>query len=507
MNHIGSFSLVTACRLLCAVGALATWASPASATLVNKYTFNDNTANDSMGGQNGVVVDNTGISRYTGGAIDLSANNGAGSNQDFSLPTTVGTYVDLPNGIFTSAVNGGTFGAVSIETWITVQQHNNWAEAFVFGTSNGGENMSNSGSATAYIALIPQSGATPQDFRATTKAATGNPAETPIIGSPTPLTTNQRHHIVLVLDQNDPTAGANGTASLYLNNGAPVTAEIRPLLDQVVDNNNWLGRSQWPDTLFDGSIDEFRIYDHALSASEVASSFTIGPDPAPLPVLVVNRDTGAVSLDNESAVNVQVKGYSITSAAAGLNPASWTSIDAGNAFDPDGTWTAQSSTSTNLAESVTGGTLDGGTLTPSGTPGIGTPWIRTPFEDLEFSFTLGDNTTGFGQVQYTGHGGVPFGRSDLNGDGTVNVTDWSLFLPNSFTTFPGETTVGAYRKGDLDGDNDNDYADFLFFKADFIAANGAAAFAQLVGAVPEPSSLALAALALAMVGVKFRRTN
>jgi hypothetical protein len=190
-----------------------------------------------------------------------------------------------------------------------------------------------------------------------------------------------------------------------------------------------------------------------------------------------------------------------------LNPATWTSIDAGNAFDPDGTWTAQSSTSTNLAESVTAGTLDGGTLGPAASRGIGTPWIKTPFEDLVFGFTLGDGTNGFGLVQYTGHGGVPVGRSDLNGDGSVNLADWSLFFPNSFTTLASETAVGAYRKGDLDGDKDNDYADFQLFKSDFISANGAAAFATLEGAVPEPSSLALAALTLMIVRFRLRRTN
>jgi hypothetical protein len=475
---------------------------------VNKYTFNDKTANDSVGGQHGVVVDNTGISRFTGGAIDLSGNNGAGSNQDFALPTTVGAFVDLPNGVFTNAVNSGTFGQVTLEIWLRPQQNRAWAEAFVFGTSNGGEGMSNSGAATAYIAMIPQSGAAPNDFRATTKAATGNPAETPIIGTPaTPLAPNQRHHVVLVLDQIDTTAGANGTASLYLNNGTPSTAEIRPLLEQVVDNNNWLGRSQWPDPLFDGLIDEFRIYDQALSAEQVSQSFTTGPDPVALPELTVNRDTGAITLTNPSNSSVQLKGYTITSAAGSLDPITWTSIDADNTFDPNGTWTSQSSTSTNLAESVTGGTLDGGALGPAASRGIGTPWIKAPFEDLVFGFTLGDNSTGFGIVNYTGNGGAVFGRSDLNGDGTVNVADWSLFLPNAFTTFTSDTTVAAYRKGDLDGDKDSDFTDFQLFKADFIAINGAAAFAELSGAVPEPASLVLAAIALAIAGMRVRRTH
>jgi hypothetical protein len=512
MNRNGSFSSTMACRLACAIGVLAACGSPASAVLVNKYTFNNNTANDSIGGQNGVIVDNTGISKYTGGAIDLSGNNGAGSNQDFSQPATIGTFVDLPNGVFSSAVtstaSGGVFGAASLEIWFTTQQNRGWAEAYSMGSSAAGENLSTGGG--SYVAVIPQSGTTPTEFRATTRDGAANAEAwvnnvTPL----PPLPTGVKQHVVYTLDHNDTDGGTkpNGTGRLYLNGTGVGAAEIRGFLDTIPDVNNWLGRSQWGDPLYDGSIDEFRIYNHALTAGEVTASFNTGPDPAPLPVLIVNRDTGGISLANQSPGNVQIKGYSVTSVAGGLNPATWTSIDAGNAFDPDGTWTAQSSVSTNLAESVTGGTLDGGTLAPTASRGIGTPWIKTPFEDLAFGFTLGDGSTGFGQVQYTGHGGVPFGRSDLNGDGSVNVVDWSLFLPNSFKSFAGDTAVAAYRKGDLDGDKDSDYADFQLFKSDFIAANGAAAFATLEGAVPEPSSFALAALAFVMVRFRLRRTN
>jgi hypothetical protein len=252
--------------------------------------------------------------------------------------------------------------------------------------------------------------------------------------------------------------------------------------------------------LFDGLIDEFRIYNHALSAAEVTASFNTGPEAAPLPVLVINRDTGAISLDNKSTVNVQVKGYSIASPIGTLNPATWTSINAGNTFDPDGTWTGPSPTIFSLAESVTGGTLDGGTLAPSASRSIGTPWVKTFMEDVEFTFTLGDNSTRRGEIQYLG---APRPRSDLNGDGTVNVADWAVFLPNTFTNFPSETPVGAYLKGDLDGDLDNDYADFRLFKADFAAVNGSAAAAQL-NLVPEPSALFLATMA-AIGSLRVRR--
>jgi hypothetical protein len=501
MNHDGIFSIATAARL-CALGFLATCASPAAADLVNKYTFNNNTANDSIGGQHGTVIDNTGISKYTGGAIDLTGNGDTtGSNQDFSLPTTVGTYVDLPNGIFTAAVNNGAPGAVTLEVWATPQVNRNWARIADFGTSDQGEGFSTGGGNSSYVIIVPQNGiGGANDHKVT--ASTHSPGNESFLFGNGPLTPGVRHHVVLTLDHLDNSAGANGTAKLYVDNGAPVISPIVNgiFLDSITDNNNWLGRAQWGDPLFDGLIDEFRIYSHALSQAEVSSSFATGPEPAPLPVLVVNRSavgtTGAISLANQTAGNVQIKSYSVTSASGSLNPATWTSIDALNAFDPDGTWATQSLTSTNITESVTGGNLDGGTLAPSTSRGIGQPWRKTPFEDLVFNFTLGDGTTGSGLVQYTGS---PAPRSDLNGDSLVTAADWSLFLPHSFTSFPGDLAVAAYLKGDLDGDKDNDYVDFILFRADYNAANGAGSFAALLSGVPEPSSLALVAMTFAVL--------
>jgi hypothetical protein len=54
----------------------------------------------------------------------------------------------------------------------------------------------------------------------------------------------------------------------------------------------------------------------------------------------------------------------------------------------------------------------------------------------------------------------------------------------------GETNIGAYLKGDLDGDRDNDFDDFQEFRRAFTLANGAAAFEALLAGqnVPEPGS-------------------
>ena len=76
-----------------------------------------------------------------------------------------------------------------------------------------------------------------------------------------------------------------------------------------------------------------------------------------------------------------------------------------------------------------------------------------------------------------------------------------------FSFIHHNVTNYIYLKGDLDGDKDNDFADFEFFKTDFIAANGAAAFAQLTGVVPEPGTLVLAVAALVALGLNIRRVK
>ena len=65
---------------------------------------------------------------------------------------------------------------------------------------------------------------------------------------------------------------------------APVSGEIVAVndeLSQLDDVNCWIGRSQFSaDTGLSASIDEFRIYDVALTTEQVALSFASGPEPA-----------------------------------------------------------------------------------------------------------------------------------------------------------------------------------------------------------------------------------
>jgi len=68
--------------------------------------------------------------------------------------------------------------------------------------------------------------------------------------------------------------------TLYVD-GMLACAKALPFdLSDIDDVNCWLGRSQFAsDGGFVGTIEEFRIYDVALSASQVALSYQAGPDP------------------------------------------------------------------------------------------------------------------------------------------------------------------------------------------------------------------------------------
>jgi hypothetical protein len=102
--------------------------------------------------------------------------------------------------------------------------------------------------------------------------------------------------------------------------------------------------------------------------------------------------------------------------------------------------------------------------------------------------------------------GVSFPLGDLNFDSEIDAEDYSLFLAGNYTDLSGLDSDTAYRRGDLDRDLDNDFNDFRIFKQEFIAANGAQAWADLATRVPEPTGLVLAAIIIAAVVTIPRRT-
>jgi hypothetical protein len=84
------------------------------------------------------------------------------------------------------------------------------------------------------------------------------------------VTTNVWHHVVAVLDAS--------AMRLYFDGieAASTTSVKLTTLDLGAMPNEWIGRSEFSsDPYFDGMIDEFRVYDRALSADEVAALFAV----------------------------------------------------------------------------------------------------------------------------------------------------------------------------------------------------------------------------------------
>jgi hypothetical protein len=210
---------------------------------------------------------------FSGSQLDLSANTGQGSNN-----ITEDAYVDLPNGIISAAASGGQSGAITLEFWATISATQTWQRFGDFGTSNNGEDTSASGTTSQYLLISPNSGRHTDGLEITNHPASN--AGEPNVGVTGPLANGVEHHVVAVYDHTDTSAGPNGTMTLY-HNGALVGSNLLHAdfdITSPVDNNNWLGRSQWPDPVFDGSYNEFRIYDGAVSAGHAQQAYGFGPD-------------------------------------------------------------------------------------------------------------------------------------------------------------------------------------------------------------------------------------
>jgi hypothetical protein len=225
--------------------------------LVHRYSFNDGTANDSVGSANGTLVGNATIS---GGQLVLS-------NTTSVAPAT--NYLQLPAGILTNSVNGTSNDpAVTVEAWATIKAGQyTWANLFDFGnrdTSGQSEydiHVCVHASDNSTIAGISDSDNANVDYQYID------------LGSGSSLDGSTNVHITAVFN---PPAGY---MAIYLNGvlaGADYNVTIPMSGVQAV--RNIIGADNWPDPGMQGTIDEFRIYNGALTANEIAATQVLGPN-------------------------------------------------------------------------------------------------------------------------------------------------------------------------------------------------------------------------------------
>jgi len=233
----------TKSSLLCAFSALLIAASAASAQnaapapiLVHRYSF-DKDATDSVGHANGTLM---GTASISGGQVHLDGTNG--------------TYVDLPGGLIAG------YPSVTFEFWASLGANRTWARVFDQGSTNGAN-----GQHDLYFCAHG-----PNDFRLTIM----DPHPRERVARARGNVDNQTNlQVVCVLD---PPTGFEG---IYTNGVLACVTNGLTSLSSVDTNCFFLGRSLFrSDPPLNGSIDEFRIYNGAMSAAAVVASYKNGPN-------------------------------------------------------------------------------------------------------------------------------------------------------------------------------------------------------------------------------------
>jgi len=200
------------------------------------------------------------------------------SGQALSLNGTANAYTTLPAGLL-STVNDFT-----ISTWVKVDALATWARAFDFGTGT-----------TNYMFLAP-------------KGSTGFPRYAITTGSGE-QGINGTSAIPVGVWTNFAVTQSGALAILYVNGVEVGRNAAMTLKPSSLGNTtqNWIGKSQFTgDPMLTGSIDEFKIYNRALTASEVLAAVNAALPPAPTGLAATG--TNQVSLS-----------WAATSGASGYN--------------------------------------------------------------------------------------------------------------------------------------------------------------------------------------------
>ncbi len=203
------------------------------------------------------------IARYLfdGDSLDVSGNANHATRSGSPVFTTgktgqalafdgVDDFVTLP----VAAVN---FNDITICTWVKWNGGANWQRIFDFGND------------TAFNLYL-----SPKTSDGKLRFGIRDGAGEQTLNAP-PLIAGQWTHVAVTL-QGD-------VGKLYVNGVLADTQTITYNPSYFGPANVWLGKSQWPDPLLTGSLDDFRIYNLALSGAQLASI----AQPAP-PVFAVD---------------------------------------------------------------------------------------------------------------------------------------------------------------------------------------------------------------------------
>jgi hypothetical protein len=248
----------------CVILFLMLWCVVAQAKLVNRYSFTDGdtAAVDSVGGQDGTLTNTAAIS---GNKVVLDG----------------GGAVELPSDVLDPGLTG-----VTIEAWFQDDSTgNNWSRLFDFGETSGNDG----GNAMFCV---------PRQYRSTRFTVATNGPPTWSTGEDTvsgPIHPGEETHVACVWDD------SIKEIRIYINGELAQRGTTTMNLSAVTRQNAFIGDSSYPgDPYFTGSVDEFRIYDTALTDEDVMASFDAGPNQTVEFGIVASKANPANNIDEVS---------------------------------------------------------------------------------------------------------------------------------------------------------------------------------------------------------------
>lgn len=219
-------------------------ATPATGGPYSYWPFNETsgtTATDVWGSRNGTLASGA---TFAPGAI----------NNGLRLDGSANGFVTLPVDVVR------TLNDFSVTVWVQLSATPNWARLFDFGTGN-----------TNYMFLTPRHGAAGNGVRFAIRTPS---AGEQVINGPA-LSVGAWTHLAVT---------RSGNVGILYVNGAEVGRHTTMTLAPSSlgsTTQNYIGKSQFPDPLLNGTVDDFRIYNRALSPAEIGGIVSTAAPAAP----------------------------------------------------------------------------------------------------------------------------------------------------------------------------------------------------------------------------------
>lgn len=171
-------------------------------------------------------------------------------------------FVSMPDGVLTDVDD------FTISFWLKLNTLGDWARVYDFGNGLADpENRFMYFTPAGYVGATPTRGTMASFYG-------GSQANELVVHAPPVLPTGAWKHVAIVGTGGNRTIYVDGYPAFSVENGPTVAPrEMEPM-----GNASWLGKSRFPDVGLDGTLDEFEIYDRALTQTEIAELAWPGMD-------------------------------------------------------------------------------------------------------------------------------------------------------------------------------------------------------------------------------------